>query len=131
MNALRVSPRQLFEASRLADRTGSAFMQELAGGRLLVLLSTGGQSQPDLALELDRDGQVVARQVLDLTRPDEDDEFSDLAEEEQGVVYVDPFAEGARPAPLCGCPDPFGHDGTCARCGRTLREVLGTLPQAA
>jgi hypothetical protein len=54
MNALRVSPRQLFEASRLADRTGPTFMQELAGGRLLVLLSTGGQSQPDLALELDR-----------------------------------------------------------------------------
>jgi hypothetical protein len=38
-------------------------------------------------LELDRDGEVVAKQVVSLARHDvEDDEFSDLAEEEESLV---------------------------------------------
>jgi hypothetical protein len=61
----------------------------------------------------------LARQVLDLTRPDEDDEFSDLSEEEP-LTYLNPYSEGARPAPLCDCPDALGDDGLCHRCGRTL-----------
>jgi hypothetical protein len=129
MNALRVSPRQLFEASRLADRTGSAFMQELAGGRLLVLLSTGGQSQPDLALELDRDGNIVARQFLDLAHQEPDDGFADFGEEEPLPPPVD--VSQARPAPLCECPDPFADDGFCARCGRTLATGAQGVPEAA
>ena len=36
-----------------------AFVQQLDGGRILVLLATNGQPEPDLALELDREGEVV------------------------------------------------------------------------
>jgi hypothetical protein len=56
VNGIRCSPRQLFEASRLADRCGSAFMAELDGGRVLMLLATAGL-EPDLALELERPGR--------------------------------------------------------------------------
>jgi hypothetical protein len=48
-------------------------------------------------LELDRDGEVIAKRVVSLARHDvEVDEFSDLAEEEEPLVCVDPYAEGAR-----------------------------------
>jgi hypothetical protein len=122
MNALRVSPRQLFEASRLADRTGPAFMQELDGGRLLVLLSTGGQAEPDLALELDRDGNIVARQFLDLAPQEPDEEFSDLGDEEPLPPPLD--LSHARPAKVCGCADPLADDGACTWCGHVLPEAV-------
>jgi hypothetical protein len=122
MNALRVSPTQLFEASRLADRTGPTVMQELAGGRLLVLLSTGGQSQPDLALELDRDGEIVARQFLPLRHQDPDDEFSDLGDEEPLPPPLD--LSHAKPAAVCECDGPLADNGVCARCGLSLPEQV-------
>ena len=37
MSALYLSPRQLYEASRLADRLGPAFAHQLDGGRLLLM----------------------------------------------------------------------------------------------
>jgi hypothetical protein len=81
MNVLHLSPRQLFEASRLADRLGPAFAQELDGGRLLLLMATrfraDGRLEPDLALELDSDGQVVAAQYLELAHQDNDDDLDD------------------------------------------------------
>jgi hypothetical protein len=129
MNALRVSPRQLFEASRLADRTGPAFMQELNGGRLLVLLSTGGQAEPDLALELDRDGNILARQFLDLTHQEPEDEFADLADEQPLPPPLD--VSHARPAQVCGCGDPLADDGVCTWCGHVLPMEAEAVPGAA
>jgi hypothetical protein len=127
MNALWVTPRQLFEASRLADRLGPVLAQQLDDARVLLLMATrldaNGRAAPDLALELDRDGQVIATQYLDLRhRDDEDDGLADLADVEEPVpVPVD--VSQARPAKPCSCTDPFAHDGFCARCGRTLREA--------
>jgi hypothetical protein len=87
-----------------------------------VLLSRGGQSQPDLALELDRDGEVIAKQVLTLHRVDDDglEDFSD----EEPLAYVDAFSEGARQAPRCECPDGYADGGTCGRCGHDLPEAV-------
>ena len=120
MNALRLSPRQLFEASRLADRLGPAFAQQLDSGRLLLLLATrfrpDGQLEPDLAVELDGDGRVVASQFLELAHPD-DDGLDDLSDERPLPPPVD--VSRARPAPTCGCPDAIVDEGYCTRCGRS------------
>jgi len=90
-------------------------------GVLTVLLNVYGTGSPNLALELDRDGEVIAKPVLSLACHDaEDDEYSDLAEEEEPLVWVDPYAEGARLAKTFECHEPFAHDGLSARCGRTL-----------
>jgi hypothetical protein len=62
---------------------------------------------------------VIAHQLLSLHRRDADDGLEDFAEEAP-LVYVDAFSEGARPAPLCQCPEPFGHDDPVLRCGRSL-----------
>ena len=48
---------------------------------MLLLLATRldaeGRAEPDLALELDRDGQVVASQFLELAHQDNDDDLDD------------------------------------------------------
>jgi hypothetical protein len=105
MNVLRLTPRQAFEVSRLLDRTGDGIVYAHEGV-LTVLVDVYGVGSPNLALELDGDGEVIARQVLSLRRRDgEDDELDDFSEEEP-LVYVDAFSEGARPAPMCQCPVP-------------------------
>jgi hypothetical protein len=116
--ALRVTPRQLFEASRLADRHGPAFAEELAGGRVLLLLATGRQDEPDLALELDAHGQVVARQFLELAHRDDDDPCADFGEEQELPSPVD--LSHARPGQRCTCPSPRNDDGTCGICGHVV-----------
>jgi hypothetical protein len=123
MNGLHLSPRQLYEASRLADRLGPAVAHGLDRGRVLLLMATRldaeGRAEPDLALELDRDGQVVASQFLDLAHRDEpDDELADLSDEQRLPEPVD--VRHARAAKRCECDDPFAHEGFCARCGRSL-----------
>lgn len=107
----------------MADRLGPAVASQLDGGRVLLLMATrfraDGLLEPDLALELDRDGQVLASQFLDLRhRDDEDDEFSDLGDEEPLPDRLD--LSHARPAKRCECPEPFGDGGLCLRCGHTL-----------
>ena len=135
MNGLHLSPRQLFEASRLADRLGPAFAQELDGGRLLLLMATRldahGRAEPDLALELDRAGQVVAAQYLELRhREVEDDELSDFGDEQPLPPPLD--LADARPAPRCECGDEaIGHEGSCVRCGRALPDDAQAVPDPA
>jgi hypothetical protein len=128
--ALRVTPRQLYEASRLADRTGPAFMQELEGGRLLMLLATNAQAEPDLAFELDSAGNIVARQFLDLAHPyDREDELSDLSDEEPLPPPID--VSHARPAKVCEGDDPLADDGVCTWCGHVLPVDSEAVPEAA
>lgn len=125
-SGLRLTPRQLFEASRLADRLGPTYAEELDGGRVLLLLATRldgtGAATPDLAVELDADGRIVGSQYLELRHRD-NDEFSDLGDEQPLPPPED--VRDARPAKLCECPAPFGHDGHCVRCGRTLDLAVG------
>jgi hypothetical protein len=83
------------------------------------LATRGGE--PDLALELDPDGKIVARQFLDLAHR-EPDELDDLGEEERLPYPVD--LSHARPAPLCECPESRADDGTCGRCGRSLTRAV-------
>lgn len=134
MNGLRVTPRQLFEASRLADRLGPAFAQGLNGGRLLLLMATkldaDGRAEPDLALELDADGQVVAAQYLDLAHPADEDEFGDLADDEAPLPEPLDMSQ-ARPAKVCECPAPWGDDGTCGICGHALAASATTWASSA
>ena len=61
---------------------------------------------------------MIARQVLSLRRPD-DDGLDDLGDE-QPLVYMDPYSQGARPALRCTCPSPRVHEDTCGRCGHLL-----------
>jgi hypothetical protein len=119
VNALRVTPRQLFEASRVLDRSGDGILT-VHEGVLTLLVVVFGVGSPNLALELDRDGEVIARQVLSLRRQEPEDEFS----EEEPLVYVDPYSEGAKPAPRCECPSPRADDGTCGVCGHSLPEAV-------
>jgi hypothetical protein len=128
VSVLRCSPRQLYEASRLADRCGDAIVQELHGDRVLVLLATHG-ARPDLALELDHDGNVVARQYLDLAHQDHDDGLDDFGDEQELPYPVD--LRHARPAPQCECPDALGDDGLCHRCGRTLPAHTDSVAEVA
>jgi hypothetical protein len=116
VNALHVSPRQLYEASRLADRIGPAYMAELDGGRILMLLATRG-GEPDLALELDEAGNIVARQHLDLAHRGEDP-CEDFGDEQELPPPVD--VRDARPALRCTCPSPRADEETCGRCGHLL-----------
>ena len=130
MSALVLTPRQLWEASRLADRCGDALLQDLDGGRLLVLLSTGAQNEPDLALELGPDGEILARQFLSLRHQDAEDPCADFSEEEELPDAVD--LSHARPAPRCSCPHPR-HDGsgeTCSICGHGLAVEAVGVPEA-
>jgi hypothetical protein len=127
VNALTVTPRQPFEASRLADRIGPAYMAELDGARVLMLLATRG-SEPDLAPELDAAGNGIARRFRDLAhRDDGEDDLSDLSDERPLPDPID--ISKARPAPRCECLVPRRHDGfTCGICGWTLS---GDAPEAA
>ena len=118
MNALRVSPRQAFEIGRLLDRTGDGIVY--AHGEIVtVLVDVYGTGSPNLALELDQDGEVIARQVLSLHRRDADDGLEDFGEEQPLPGPVD--LSHARPAPVCECGDhALGHEGSCVVCGRAL-----------
>jgi hypothetical protein len=73
---------------------------------------------PNLTLELDGDGEVIARQVLTLHRRDDDDGLDDFSEEQPLPDPVD--VSRARPARMCGCDDPLADGGSCARCGHTV-----------
>ena len=87
------------------------------------------KAEPDLAVELDRDGQVVAQQYLALRHrapdtnvsPANEDEFTDLSDEAPLPVPLD--VSQARPAKACECPDAIGHDGACVLCGHALPEA--------
>jgi hypothetical protein len=83
---------------------------------------------PNLALELDQDGEVIAKQVLSLRHPDED-EFADLGEEEPQPDPID--MRNARPAPVCDCPKPRHDDGNCGICGRSLPAEALRVPEPA
>jgi hypothetical protein len=130
---LHLTPRQLYEAARLADRLGPAYAHQLDSGRLLLLLATrfrpDGQLEPDLALELAGDGRVVASQYLDLAHSEDPDDLSDLSDERPLPPSID--VSHARPAKVCECDEPLGHDGLCVVCGRTLRDGVGALREAA
>jgi hypothetical protein len=93
-------------------------MHELAAGRMLILLDVFGVGAPNLALELDQDGAVIAKQVLSLRRPDDEDPCGDLGDERELPPPID--LRHARPAPRCECADPRVDDGTCAICGHDL-----------
>jgi hypothetical protein len=68
-------PRVAFEVARLLDRTGDGIVADL-DGVLTVLVDVYGTGSPNLALKLDRDGEVIAKQVLSFARHDvEDDEL--------------------------------------------------------
>ena len=73
----------------------------------------------------------MARQHLPLRHQDPDDGLDDLAEEETPLTYLDPYSEGARPAPVCACPDAYADGETCGRCGHLLLADAGAVPQAA
>jgi hypothetical protein len=60
MNALTITPRQAFEVARLLDRTGDGIVYG-EGEVVTVLLDVYGTGSPNLALELDGDGEVIAR----------------------------------------------------------------------
>jgi hypothetical protein len=101
-------------------------------GVVTVLVDVYGTGSPNLALELDGDGEVIARQVLSLRRreAEEDDGFEDFGEEEP-LAYLNPYSEGARPAKVCECPVPRHDDGTCGICGHVVPVDAQGVAQAA
>jgi hypothetical protein len=117
LSALTLTPRQAFEVARLLDRTGDGIVYGDAG-IVTVLLDLYGTGSPNLALELDGEGEVIARQVLSLHRCDVDDGAEDFGEEEPLPPPVD--VRDARPAKRCECDEPFGDEDVCLRCGRSL-----------
>lgn len=127
LNALTITPRQAYEVARLLDRTGDGIVFADAG-IVTVLVDALGSGSPNLALELNGDGEVIARQVLSLHRPD-DDGLDDLGEEEPLPEPVD--VRNARPAKRCGCPEPRRDGETCCICGRSLPADAVTVTPAA
>jgi hypothetical protein len=125
VNVLPVTPRQAFEVARLLDRTGEGIVYG-DSGIVTVLVDVYGVGEPTLALELDADGEVIARQALTLRRPDADpcDDFDD---EEPLPPPVD--IEDARPALRCTRPSPRADDGICARCRHLLPDRAGEPPK--
>jgi hypothetical protein len=123
--ALRVTPRQLYEAARLLDRAGDATLTDL-DGRLGLLVDRDHVGQPDLVLELGPDGEVLARRLLTryVAEGGQDDELDDFVEVPPAATApaVLALGDGARPAKPCKCSDPFEWDepGVCARCGHRL-----------
>jgi hypothetical protein len=79
--ALRVTPRQAYEIARLLDRAGDATLTDL-DGRLGLLIDRDRVGQPNLVLELDANGAVVAMRALTryVVEGEQDDEFDDLVE---------------------------------------------------
>jgi len=76
---------------------------------------------------------VAARRALDLTRPDDEEKFADLADEEEPPPP--PFdVSHARPAKLCECDELIGHEGRCilrgTRCPLLVQAVAGSSPVA-
>ena len=123
LTVLTITPRQAFEVARLLDRTGDGIVYA-QDGIVTLLLDVYGTGQPNLCLELDGDGAVIARQALSLHRQDGEDGFEDFSDEEPLPPPVD--VRDARPAPRCTCPSPR-HDGdseTCLLCGHLLPEAV-------
>jgi hypothetical protein len=115
---MTITPRQAYEVARLLDRTGDGLVAA-HDGVVTVLVDVYGTGSPSLALELDADGEVIARQLLSLHHRDaEDDGLDDFGEEEPLPYRID--LSQARPAPRCECPAPRHDDGTCGICGRRL-----------
>lgn len=128
MNQLTITPRQAFEVARLLDRTGDGIVYA-DDGIVTVLVDVFGAGSPNLALELDGDGEVIARQVLSLRRRDEDD-LDDFSEEEPLPPPLD--VSHARPAKVCECTDPLADAGVCTWCGHVLLPVdAQAVPEAA
>ena len=67
LTVLTITPRQAFEVSRLLDRTGDGVVAAHRDGMVVLLVDARGTGRPNMALELDRDGEVVATQVLAMT----------------------------------------------------------------
>jgi hypothetical protein len=70
---------------------------------------------------------VIARQLLTLHRRDVDDDGLDDFSDEEPLTYLNPFSEGARPAPRCECPSPRADGDTCGRCGHNLPALAGEV----
>jgi hypothetical protein len=121
MNALTITPRQAWEISRLLDRTGNGIVYA-EHGIVTVLIDVFGVGSPNLALELDGEGEVIARQVLSLRRDGEDDGLDDFGDEQPLPYPID--VSQARPARLCECPAPRHDDGICGVCGHNLPEAV-------
>jgi hypothetical protein len=102
-NALRVTTRQAYEVARLLDRTGDGIVYRDAE-IVTVLVDVYGTGSPNLALELDRDGDVIAKQVLTLHQDHDDDGRGDFGDEQPLPEPVD--IRHARPALRCTCPVP-------------------------
>ena len=65
--ALRVTPPAAFEVAQLLDRTGDG-IATAHDGIVTLLADVYRTGSPNLALELDQDGEVIARQTLTLHR---------------------------------------------------------------
>jgi hypothetical protein len=79
--------------ARLLDRTGDGIVYGDAE-IVTVLVDVYGTGSPNLALELDRDGDVIAKQVLTLHQDPDDDGRGDFGDEQPLPEPVDT----ARPA---------------------------------
>jgi hypothetical protein len=129
LSVLTLTPRQAYEVSRLLDRTGDGIVYAHEGV-LTLLVDVFGSGSPNLALELDENGDVIAKQVLTLHRRDAEDEFADLGDEQELPPPVD--LRDARPAPRCECPGARTDDGiTCCVCGHLLPGEAQEVVEAA
>jgi hypothetical protein len=120
---LAITPRQAFEVSRLLDRAGNGVVAPGGDGALALLVDVFGTGSPNLCLELDREGEVIGHQLLDLARhEDADNGLGDLADGEllEGPSVLDPLRSGARLSARCKCTRSLPSDDACARCGHRL-----------
>jgi hypothetical protein len=120
LTVLALSARQAFEVARLLDRHGDGILAA-EDGIVTLLIDVYGVGRPSLALELDGDGEVIARQALTLHAQD-DDGLDDFSDEEPLPYPVD--LRHARPALRCTCPSPRVDGDTCGRCGHLLPEPV-------
>jgi hypothetical protein len=93
---LRISARQCFEAARILDRVGDAFLTVDYAGTALLLVDEVGVGQPTLGVELDREGKITGYRYLSYYVEPEDDGLGDLAEEEEEepLAVCDPIRGG-------------------------------------